>query len=94
MVEDLVIKVDGDIIPRDTIRDTIQVTLHGNTYTLGEMETNYQDRWEFGEKGVVTIQKTGGLAEGEHMIAVTPHLRISYLPFILTGEDTKTLALP
>ncbi|MEJ2759578.1 MAG: DUF6379 domain-containing protein, partial [Anaerolineales bacterium] len=44
MIEDLKIKVDGEEIPRDAI----QVTLHGNTYTLDEMENNYEDRWEFG----------------------------------------------
>ena len=41
MVEDLAVKVDGEVIPRQAI----QVTLHGNTYTLDEMETEYDDRW-------------------------------------------------
>lgn len=89
MVENLVVKVDGDEIPRDAI----QVTLHGNTYTLDEMETEYDDRWEFGEKGVVSVHKAGGLAPGKYEIEVSPFLRVSYLPFILTGQDAKELSL-
>lgn len=89
MVEDLAIKVDGEEIPRRLI----QVTLHGNTYTLDAMETEYEDRWEFGEEGYVTITKPGGLTPGKHQIEISPSLRISYLPFILVGKDTKTLEL-
>ena len=89
MIEELNIKVDGQTIPRDTI----EVTLHGNTYTLDEMEKEYDDRWEFGEKGLVTVKKAGGLTPGKHTLEVTPHLRISYLPFILTGEDSKALTI-
>lgn len=89
MIEDLKIKVDSEEIPRGVIR----VTLHGNTYTLNEMGTEFEDRWEFGEKGIVTIQIPGGLMPGEHKIEVVPYLRISYLPFILTGEDSKILSL-
>lgn len=89
MIEDLKIKVDSEEIPREAI----QVTLHGNTYTLDGMEAEYEDRWEFGEKGIVKVHKSGGLTSGEHKIEVVPHLRISYLPFILTGEDSKILKI-
>jgi hypothetical protein len=89
MVEDLSLKVDGESIPRQAIR----VTLHGNSYTLDDMEQEYEDRWEFGEKGVVTVQLPGGLKPGKHKIELSPSLRISYLPFILVGADTKVLEL-
>jgi hypothetical protein len=89
MVEELEIKIDSLQIPRQSIR----VTLHGNTYTLDEMESEYHDRWEFGEQGVVTVDLPGGLAPGAHEIEVTPRLRISYLPFILVGQDSKLLTL-
>jgi hypothetical protein len=89
MVEDLVVTVDTERFPRESI----SVTLHGNTYTLDEMEKEYEDRWEFGEEGIITIQKPGGLAAGLHKIEMEDVLRISYLPFLLTGSDTKVLAL-
>ena len=89
MVEDLTIKVDGEAAPRSAVR----VTLHGNTYTLDQMETEYEDRWEFGEEGLISVDKAGGLSAGAHRVEVLPRLRISYLPFILEGQDSKNLVL-
>lgn len=89
MIEDLQVEVDGQPVAREAIR----VTLHGRTYTLDEMEREYDDRWEFGEKGMVTVRQPGGLGQGQHRIQVSPYLRISYLPFILTGQDAKTLTV-
>ena len=89
MVEDLKIKVNSKEIPRADIR----VTLHGNTYSLDEMETEYEDRWGFGEKGIITVLKPGGLQPGVHRIELEPHMRISYIPGIFTGKDAKELEL-
>ena len=89
MIEDLKLEVDSQEIPRDNIR----VTLHGNTYTLDEMETVFDDRWEFGEKGIISVLKPGGLQPGVHKIELEPHMRISYIPVTLTGKDAKELEL-
>ncbi len=89
MIESLGVVLDGQRFPREAIR----ITLHGNAYTLDEMETEYEDRWEFGEEGIVTVQKPGGLARGLHKIEADVVLRISYLPFLLTGGDNKILEL-
>ena len=42
--------------------------MRGRTWTLDQMETEYGDRWNFGEKARVTVQKAGGLAPGRHRI--------------------------
>lgn len=89
MIEDLAITMDEQRCPREGI----SVTLHGNTYTLAEMESEYADRWEFGEKGIVTVLLPGGLAAGLHKIEMEDTLRISYLPFLLTGRDIKVIEL-
>ncbi len=89
MVEDLDVTVDSESFPREAIR----VTLHGNTYTLDQMEKEYDDRWEFGEKGTVTVLKAGGLVPGEHKVEVKDGLRISYLPWQLVGKDSKVLSI-
>src|SRR3954468_577792 len=41
--------------------DQISVTLHGKTYRLNELEDITTDRWEFGEVGILTVEKAGGL---------------------------------
>jgi hypothetical protein len=89
MIEDIAVSVDGKKIDRDRVR----VTLRDRTFTLDEMENNTEERWEFGEVGVVTVEKPGGLAPGKHEIEVTDRLRISYLPFPLVGKDKKVLEL-
>ena len=89
MLENIAIKVDGTPVNRDEIT----LTLHGNTYTLDELETEYTDRWEFGEKGLIMVARSGGVEPGEHEIELTHFIRISYRPSILTGKDKKLLTL-
>lgn len=89
MVEDIAVSVDGEQAPREAIRFSVR----GRTWTLDEMETEYGDRWNFGEKAKITVLEPGGLAAGNHKIEFAVRMRISYLPFVPTTKDTKELAL-
>lgn len=89
MVEDIAIEVDGVAVPREDVR----LHLRGNTYTLAQMETVYDDRWNFGEKAKIIAMKPGGLAPGNHKITFAVRMRVSYLPFVPTTSDTKEMAL-
>lgn len=89
MIEDIAVTVDGAAIPRDKIRFSVR----GRTWTLDKMETEYGDRWNFGEKARITALKPGGLAPGKHKIECAIRMRISYLPFVPTTKDTKELTL-
>ncbi|EGI55360.1 hypothetical protein SUS17_1839 [Sphingomonas sp. S17] len=89
MIENVAVSVDGEAIPREDIT----VSLRGRTWTLDEMETEYGDRWNFGEKALVGVKRAGGLAPGEHRIELAETMRISYLPFVPTTKDAKTLTL-
>ena len=73
--------------------DQISVTLHGNTYKLTELEDQTRDRWEFGEVGILTVAKPGGLEPGEHQVQLTQQLKISYVPFGFKGSDAKKLTI-
>lgn len=88
MVENIEVSVDGEAVPRENIRFSVR----GKTYTLGEMETVYDDRWNFGEQAKI-IALNGGLAPGKHTIGFATRLRISYLPMVPTTRDSKELAL-
>ncbi|MFM5931902.1 MAG: DUF6379 domain-containing protein [Novosphingobium sp.] len=88
MVENIEVSVDGTVVPREDIRFSVR----GKTYTLDEMETVYDDRWNFGEKATI-IALNGGLAPGKHAIGFATRLRISYLPMVPTTRDTKELVL-
>jgi hypothetical protein len=87
MVERLGVSVDGEPAALEDIRFTV-----GNrTFTLAQMEIEYAARWEFGEVATVTVLRPGGLSPGAHKIEFTEDLRVAYMPFPLTGRDTKVV---
>lgn len=63
------------------------------TYTQDELEEDGVTRWEFGEKATINVRKPGGLTPGEHTIEAVQQLRLSYIPWPVRGEATKTLAV-
>lgn len=89
MVEDIQVSADGEAIAREDVRFQVR----GKTYTLDQMETVYDDRWNFGEKATIIALKPGGLAPGKHKIEFAVRMRVSYLPFVPTTKDAKELAL-
>lgn len=89
MVENIAVTVDDKVVARE---DTL-FSVRGNIWTLDEMETEYGDRWNFGEKAKVLVKLPEGLDDGEHDISVAITMRVSYLPFVPTTKDTKRLAL-
>ena len=89
MVENIAVTVDGEEIAREDVRFHVR----GKTYSLDQMETVYDDRWNFGEKAKIIALKPGGLAPGKHRIDFAVRMRVSYLPFVPTTKDTKELAL-
>ena len=89
MVEDLQVTVDGEAIAREDVRFSVR----GKTYSLDQMETVYDDRWNFGEKATITALKPGGLTPGKHTLEFAVRNRISYLPFVPTTKCVKELAL-
>ena len=89
MVEALGVSVDGHPIPQERIRFTVGE----RTFTLSQMETEYDARWEFGEIATVTVLWPGGLPAGEHRLEFTEDLRVSYMPFPLKGKDSKVVRI-
>ena len=89
MVENVSLTVDGETFPPEAVT----VVLRGRPMSLKDMETDYHERWEFGEVGTIIVRKDGGLAPGAHKIDLMDQLRISYLPYPLVGHDSKELVL-
>lgn len=89
MIEDIQVTVDGEAAARENVRFAVR----GKTYTLDEMETVYDNRWNFGEKASIIVLKDGGLAPGKHTVELAIRMRVSYLPFVPTTKSAKELAL-
>jgi hypothetical protein len=89
LVGETTLTVDGERIPAERMT----VTVGGKTLPMTELENESVAKWEFGEVGIVTVDKPGGLAAGEHAVGLKQHLKISYVPVGFTGFDSKTLRL-
>ena len=81
--------VDGERIPAERMT----VAVGGKTFPMTDLENQPVAKWEFGEIGIVTVDKPGGLAAGEHAVELKQHLNISYVPVGFTGFDSKKLRL-
>lgn len=82
------LKVDG----QEYSLEQMKLNLHGNTYKYSETEGIIDDKWEFGEVGIVSVSKPCGLSPGEHLVEVTQHVRIAYVAFV--GSGKKILTIP
>jgi len=81
--------VDGETFSPEQM----SVTLHGKEYNLTDLENEPVAKWEFGEIGILTVMKPGGLKPGKHTVELAQHMKISYVPFGFRGQDSKVLTL-
>ena len=89
MVEAVDLTLDGTPIPAG--RTTF--TVHGNTYGFDQLPQTTDDRWEMGERAQLAFETDEPLAAGEHDVAVSVRLRISYMPVPGGGRGSKRLTL-
>lgn len=90
MVNFLAVSVDGVPVPREDIRFTPD---HIDWFTLDEMETVTEIKWEFGVPGTVRVLREGGLSKGEHEVSLTVSTRTAYIPFPLEGTMARNIVI-
>jgi len=83
------LSVDGELIPPEQIF----LTISGKTLHLTEIENDPVTKWEFGDVGILTINKPGGLSTGQHKVELYQHVRTPYIPGGVGGQDEKILAI-
>ena len=91
MVNDIRVAVDGEPVPREDIRCTVD----GGEYwfTLDEMTTVVGHKWEYREPMTVRVIKDGGLSAGEHLVKLTVIVRTAYIPVPLEGNKERTVQI-
>jgi len=83
------LSIDGEAVEYDAM----YVTIGGKTFKMSALEDEPVHKWEFGDIGIVKVEKPGGLQPGKHTLALRQHMKISYVPGGFWGADTKTLVL-
>lgn len=82
MVNTIGVKVDGV----DEDKKDIRCSLDGEEwFTLEEMTTVADLKWEYGEPLTVRVLKDGGLPAGEHVVGLNVVTRTAYIPVPLDG---------
>ena len=88
-VEDIALTVDGEKVERGQVRFSVR----GKTWTLDELETTYDERWEFGEVAEVSVLRAGGLANGAHHVTSNVKLLFSEQRWSQVTASSTELAL-
>ena len=89
LVDGTRLTVDGELIPLDQI----SLTVSGKTLPLSETETDPVTKWEFGDVGILTVNRPGGLAVGPHTVQLYQHVSTPYIPRGVGGQDEKVLTI-
>ena len=89
LLDDTRLTVDGELIPPEQIT----LTISGKTLLLTHLEDDPITKWEFGDVGILTINRPGGLLIGQHKVELYQHVRTPYIPGGVAGEDVKVFVL-
>lgn len=89
MIETPQVSVDGEEIAVEDLR----FTYNGVTRTFEELADVSDVRWELRTFATISAMVPGGLASGEHELAVNLRLRVSYLPFLSENRFSRTVAI-
>ncbi len=91
MVNDIRVKTDGQEVPREDILCSVDNGEYW--FTLDEMKTVVEHKWEYGEPMTVRVKKENGLAKGRHEVTLTVIVRTAYIPVPLEGNCTRTVEI-
>ena len=90
MINYVAVETDGEKVPAEDIRFTPDGI---DWFTLDEMETVSEIKWEYGTPATVRVLKDGGLSKGSHQVKLTVCTRTAYIPIPLEGNMTREVVI-
>lgn len=90
MVEFVKVAVDGVEEEPTAIQISID---EEDWFNLKEAATVSSYKWEYGEPLHIRVMKEGGLAKGNHDVALTIATRTAYIPVPLVGMKERTVTI-
>ena len=91
MVNYIRVKVDGEEIPREVIRCSVDNGEYW--FTLDEMTTVVGHKWEYDTPMTVQVIRDGGLSKGEHKVELRVIVRTAYIPVPLDGVKERSVTI-
>ncbi|MBX7445927.1 MULTISPECIES: DUF6379 domain-containing protein [unclassified Arthrobacter] len=91
LLEDLQLTVDGLTFER---KDLALEVGGKPARPLDDLETEYEQTWDFGAPATLHVRKPGGLEPGAHSVIAYERIRVSYfpLPAEYTLADVQVVA--
>lgn len=90
MVNYIKVETDGVEVLRENLRFTPD---HIDWFTLDEMETVAEIKWEYDARATVRVLQPEGLSKGKHTVSLTVCTRTAYIPFPLEGNATREVVI-
>ena len=90
MVNDIRVKVDGTVVPREAIRCSAEGK---DWFTLDEMTTVTTYKWEYDVPLKIRVIQDSGLPAGEHDVELTVITRTAYIPIPIQGVNTRKVTI-
>lgn len=84
------IEVDGEKFENDKISFSLD---NKHFIPCEELDEHTEERWEYGDKAYLHIQKAGGLSRGLHHVKVKQKIAVPYLPFPTEFYQEKDLTI-
>lgn len=91
MVNNIRVTTDGVEVSREDIRCSVDNGEYW--FTLDEMKTVVDHKWEYGEPLTVRVLKDGGLPAGKHEVDLNVIVRTAYIPVPLDGHKTRIVEI-
>ena len=82
--------VDGELVPLEKIT----LTVNGISLPLTAVADEPVVKWEFGDVGILTVARPGGLTPGAHKLVLYQHVKTPYIPRGVAATDEKVLTIP
>lgn len=85
MIENVALVIDG-------VKEEAPIyvsTDQEDWFTLDEIPTVVDYKWEYGDSLYIRVMKDGGLSAGAHEVTLKIAVRTAYIPVPLAGEKTR-----
>jgi len=90
MIHDVQVETDGIAEPREALSFSVD---RERWFSLTELETMVNDKWEYGTQAWIRVAKAGGLAAGEHEVKLTMTTRVAYIPVPFSGTRARRVRI-